>query len=64
MTTTQNGCKIGRFIEKEISNKNTGLVRPGANVVKLFMAVLARLFVPGKILQPSLMFASKVRRLP
>ncbi len=37
----------------------------GANVIKLFLSIIygflkyARVFVPGKLLQPSLMFAGK-----
>ncbi len=45
-------------------------IGPGPNVMKLFTSVIyecslqARVFVPGKLLQHSLMFLGKVRRIP
>jgi hypothetical protein len=50
------------------------MTRPGANVIKLFTAAiyeifnksmcLARVFVPGKPFQGSLMFEGEARSLP
>ncbi len=37
---------------------------PVANVIKLFMAVLYESVVPGRPLQPSLMFVGKAGSLP
>jgi hypothetical protein len=56
--------QLGHGIYKRIELKS------GANVTKLFTVVsyeflkYARAFVPGKLFQPNLMFAGKVRRLP
>ncbi len=43
-----------------LSKALSGKIRPFANIIKILTAV-NRVFVPGKLYQPSLIFAGKAR---
>jgi hypothetical protein len=58
------------YIKKPWEQKSLISLTPGAKPIKLFTVVIyelsleARVFVPHKSFQPSLMFAGKARSLP
>ncbi len=59
---------LGPFVSDE--ENEFGTWRAGANFIKLFLSVIygfslyAKVFVPGKLFQPSLMFVGEARSLP